>query len=160
MHRTLRTLSVTLCLSVGAALIGCSGTGNLSPTEKLKRIAHRFNENVRWQRFEHASKNLPMERRELWVAAMEHAAHSLRIVEYEMRPVLLTESLSIVELDLTYYRVHDHVIAHQRRRQVWKNEDSGWVLQSDKEHIRKAPVDPVDAFPDLDPATAKGKKRS
>jgi len=143
-------LILTTLFLLGPVSAGCAGSGNMSPTEKLKRIAYRFNENVRWQRFEHASKNVPLERREIWVAAMERAAHSLRIVEYEMRPVLLTEDVSILELDLTYYRMHDHVIAHQRRRQVWKNEEGGWILKSDKEYVRKKPAEPVDNFPDLE----------
>lgn len=143
-------LLLSILLLVGSVVpVGCAGS-NMSPTEKLKRIAYRFNENLRWQRFEHASKNVHISKRELWVAAQEQAAHSLRIVEYEMRPVLLTETISILELDISFYRVHDHVIAKQRRRQIWKNKSGSWQLQSDKEHVRKKAGAPVNKLPDLE----------
>jgi hypothetical protein len=110
--------------------MGCSGFYKTSG-EKLKIEVRRFNENVRWQRFRAAAKSIPTERRDDWVGAMEHAATALRITDYDVRPVEVGTDIALMDVDIGYHRIDQVVIKRVRRRQTWRYEGGGWMLESE-----------------------------
>ena len=110
---------------------GCAGYKNTM--ERLKDTTTRFNQNVRWQRFEAASKSILPEHREAWVASMERAARTFTIAEFEVKPVDMGSDRAVLHVDLAYFQQPGVVLKHMRRQQVWKQMDTEWYLASDKE---------------------------
>ena len=109
---------------------GCSHYAN--PGEELFKSAKSFNEHVRWKRFQLASKFLPYKQRDRWLAGMQAAGETLRIVDYRMSPVRVGPKKSIVDVYLSSYRVNNPTIERQRRRQWWTFTGEAWQLEADK----------------------------
>ena len=116
-------------------------------TELLREEVSRFNDNVRWGRYRTAAKQLPAERRDIWIASMERAGRAFRILEYEVRPQVVQGDQAVVLVDMVYHPVNDVVIRRVRRRQVWKNA-GGWYLDSEHQ-IDAHRVAPPERFPEF-----------
>ena len=142
--RVFVALSLSLCMVAGA--IGCTKFVK-SRTEVLREEVSRFNDNVRWGRYRTAAKQLPAERRDVWIASMERAGKAFRILEYEVRPQVIEGEHAIVLVDMVYHPVDDVVIRRVRRRQVWKNE-GGWFLASEHQ-VDAQRAAPPDRFPEF-----------
>ena len=130
-------------LIVGWAMISTVGCSSLvkNQTEQLRDDVARFNENVRWGRYRAAATQIPAVDRQGWLAAMEHAGRTFRILEYEVRPHQVKDDEAVVLVDITYHRHGGVVIERARRQQVWKR-DGDWYLSAERqsEHLPEAEV--------------------
>ena len=149
------SLSVWMVFSA----VGCTKFVK-SRTELLREEVARFNDNVRWGRYRTAAKQLPSERRDVWIASMERAGRAFRILEYEVRPQVVNGDQAIVLVDMVYHPTNDVVIRRARRRQVWKNV-GGWYLDSEHQ-IDAQRTAPPDRFPEFgqEPASVSSHEPS
>ncbi len=116
-------------------------------TELLREEVARFNDNVRWGRYRTAAKQLPPERRDVWIASMERAGRAFRILEYEVRPQVVQGDQAVVLVDMVYHPINEAVIRRVRRQQVWKNA-GGWYLDSEHQ-VDAHRVAPPERFPEF-----------
>ena len=142
--RVFVALSLSLCMVFGA--VGCSKFVK-SRTELLREEVSRFNDYVRWGRYRTAAKQVPSERRDVWIASMERAGRAFRILEYEVRPQVVDGDEAVVVVDMVYHPINGVVIRRARRRQVWKNA-GGWYLDSEHQ-IDTQRAAPPDRFPEF-----------
>ena len=143
---TAALLALVLLGAAGVSTTGCAGIR--ATTERLKDTTRRFNENVRWQRFRAAGKSVLPAKRAAWVAAMERAAATFRVAEFEITPVQVDGDKAVLHVDLAYFREPNPTVQRMRRKQVWEKVDGDWMLATDVEvHLDAGP--PPDAFPDL-----------
>jgi hypothetical protein len=114
----------------GLASPGCSTVKDAR--EKLRNIATSFNENVRWNRLQVASKSIPAKQRDDWLRHMHGLFSNVRIVDYTMTPVRVDAAKAVVDVVVAYYHVPDPTIRRQRRRQLWKLRNGTWMLMSER----------------------------
>ena len=150
--RVLLAIILGACVSFTAP--ACSSLAK-SQTELLRDEVSRFNENVRWGRYRAAATQLPSKHRDPWIAAMEQAGHAFRILEYEVRPQLITDDRAVVVVDVTLHPAHAVVIQKVRRRQIWVR-DGDWFLDSEVQ-IAHEPIEPPTMFPELGTETQSAK---
>lgn len=125
-----RRLVVVLPL-LGLLVASCAGYKNAR--DKLHATSFTFNDNVRWQRFRAAARSIPEPRREAWVVAMERAARSFTIADWDMVPVEIGDDTAVLHVDLVYLQSPGVTVQHMRRRQVWRHDLGDWTLESDIE---------------------------
>ena len=149
--------TILLAVCVASSAPACSGLMK-TESEKLRDEVRRFNENVRWGRYRAAATRLPVERRDVWIASMERAGRTFRILEYEVRPVAVQGDMAVILVDMVYHATHDMVIRRVRRRQVWRDK-GGWYLESEHQ-LTPQSMPPPDVFPDFGdlPRSANARK--
>ena len=126
----MKVLYLGWLIAVWSFGMGCSHTSNTG--EDLFKSVRTFNEHIRWNRYQLASKYLPVQKREPWLTGMQAAGETLRIVDYRMDPVRITSTRSIVDVYLASYRISNPVIERQRRRQWWSFNGKTWQLEADR----------------------------
>ncbi len=140
-------LAATMFVGLLSVIGGCGSLYKSKP-EQLKASVRTFNENVRWKRYHAASDFIPEERREAWARAMERAGAVFTVTDYDFAPVLVEGDEAIIQVDLTYHRVHGVHVLPMRRKQVWQYVNNEWYLDSDTEvEVSDEPL--PDSLPDL-----------
>lgn len=141
------TVAALVLALFGPTIAGCGSLYKSKP-EQLKASVRTFNENVRWKRYHAASDFIPEERREAWARAMERAGAVFTVTDYDFAPVLVEGDEAIIQVDLTYHRVHGVVVLPMRRKQVWVYANNEWYLDADTE-VEIGDEPPPDRLPDL-----------
>ncbi len=134
-----RRLTLAVILLLGVSFLAACGMRTRA--DKLKEATLAYNSDVRWSRFRAAARNLPEDRRDAWVAAMDKAARYIRILEYDMRPVRIQGDEAVFEVDLSYMRAPGVTVERKRRRQHWSYESGSWTLEREEEVEFRPPLD-------------------
>lgn len=139
---TITRLAIIATLTT--ALSGCMG-GYQAPAEKLENSVYRYNDAVRWQRYEVASGYLPVDRREDYVQTQREAGDDLKILEYEIDQVRQTTENAEAEVIVrfTWLRNPSNIVQRTTIRQTWRyGEDKTWLMVA-REKIERRPPSEV-----------------
>ena len=122
-------------------LVGCAGS-IMSPTRGLRESVMAFNDHLRWNRYRQAAEAIPNRYRETWIQRQEQAAKTLRITEYEVRPVNGIQEHAWVDVDVAFHRTSDFTVHNVRRRQEWRVIEGQWMIVSEREVPREREPEP------------------
>lgn len=139
------TLFLLMC---AGPMLGCGGYK--SPGEKLQESVLRYNDAMRWRRFEVASEYLPTAKREDFMDRQREQADRIRILEYDIDDVHQTvpnEKAEVV-VKVKWLVSPSNIVQTIRVRQNWDyTAEKQWQLESAEEVKKKAkPAGPAIPF--------------
>lgn len=137
----MRTLPLLIAILATTTLgqLGCSGPAATSG-EHLRDHVTRYNESVRWQRFEAASEFVPEEKRARFLSRYRDTANDLRILEYGVEDVTrIGRDRAQVTVRYEWIRHPSNTVETTYLAQEWAltDESTKWLLLDSKETQRK-----------------------
>jgi hypothetical protein len=116
----------------GAALLLACATP-AKHTENLVDTSYRYQEGLRWQRFDDAAVFVPPEEREDFLDERDQLAEDLRIDDYEVTRVKLRrqQSEAIVQVKYTWHLDSVGVVHETTTEQAWQRKGVRWVIVSE-----------------------------
>ena len=131
------------------SVLGATACGLRTRGAKLQSAVTAYNENMRWLRIPQAAQALAPDRRMAWIARLKAVASDLNILEYEVRPIRISDNEAVFEVDLSYYVQPEVHVRRLKRHQRWIYEHERWVLDSEREAVQDKPSRPVEGCPEL-----------
>src|SRR5262245_5487683 len=114
-------------------LSGCITGGGYSTRDKVVEATREYNDDVRWGRYESASRHVPKELRRGFVDRHKKLEDELEIADYEVFGIDIdpkkTSATARVEYTWTLKRVG--LVHKSATRQRWENRDGTWVVTAE-----------------------------
>jgi hypothetical protein len=126
-------------------------------TETLLETSQRYQEGIRWQRFEDAASHVPPALREAFLDEHDELSEDLRIDDYEVIRVKFKKNNeeARVQVKYTWHRDSEGLVKETVTDQRWKLHGLTWLLEEevvrrgeDMPGVKKKPRKPADADDD------------
>ena len=136
MERNLaRSVAVSVVL-MGAALssallVSACITPAQSRHDGLVRIAHEYNDGLRWRRYEQVTPHLLSEDVDVFMTRASHMADDFEMADHEITAIQFSEAetRAAVTVDFTWYNQRRSLVQRTVVAQDWRFQDGRWVCR-------------------------------
>jgi hypothetical protein len=112
-------------------LVACAS--RQKQTENLLETSQRFQEGLRWQRFEDAAALVPPEQRESFLDEHDKLSKELRIDDYEVIRVHFATSHdeAMVQVKYTWHLDREGLVKETVTDQRWRRHGNAWWMEEE-----------------------------
>ncbi len=124
----MKTLVAAMCMLL---LVGCAS--RQKQTENLLETSVRFQEGLRWSRWEDAASHVPPEEREAFLDEHDELGEDLRIDDYEVIRVHFKDSHeeAMVQVKYTWHLDGEGIVKETVTDQRWELHGSAWWMEEE-----------------------------
>ena len=118
---------------VGVCLLLAACGGTKKQTENLLETSMRFQEGLRWARFEDAAAHVPPEEREAFLDEHDELGEDLRIDDYEVIRVHFKDShdVAMVQVKYTWHLDGEGIVKETVTDQRWELHGKVWWMSKE-----------------------------
>lgn len=112
----------------GVVGIGCY-TPSQSRQDGLVRIAHEYNDGLRWRRTAQIAPHLPPEDAAAFLARLDNLGDDFEMADYEVTAITFVDAGNGAEVtvDFTWYNQARSLVRHTVVAQRWDYRDGQWL---------------------------------
>jgi hypothetical protein len=97
--------------------------------DTLSESIRRYNEGVRWQRFEVAAIHVPAAERSQFVDEADQRSKDLKITDYEVVKVdQKNDKVAEVQVKLEWYKDSEGTVRETQAKQTWERHGKTWLI--------------------------------
>jgi len=140
----------------GAITAGCY-TPSQSRQDGLVRIAHEYNDGLRWHRTAQIAPHLPPAEVATFLARLDDLGDDFQMADYEVTAITFTDggNGADVSVDFTWYNQARSLLRHTVVAQTWAFRDGEWLcLKQVRTRGDRFPLVTEPMRPMPDPSTA------
>jgi hypothetical protein len=126
---------------VSGLLAGCMAGMGYSTLDQVTNAAREYNNDVRWGRFEQASKHVPSDTRQRFVERHTSLEDDLEIADFELVGIEVDKKkqTASARVDYTWALKTRGIVEKTTTKQKWERRDTEWVVASE-ERVKGAPL--------------------
>jgi hypothetical protein len=122
-------------------LTGCMAGMGYSTIDQVTNAAREYNNDVRWGRYDQASKHVPDDVRQRFVDKHSNLEEELEIADYELTTIEVDKKKqsASARVEYTWSLKSRGIVEKTTTRQKWERRDSEWVMARE-ERVKGAPL--------------------
>jgi hypothetical protein len=128
-------------LVLSGLLTGCMAGMGYSTLDQVTNAAREYNNDVRWGRYEQASKHVPTDTRQRFVERHTSLEEELEIADFELVSIEVDKKkqTAAARVDYTWSLKTRGIVEKTTTKQKWERRDMDWVVASE-ERVKGAPL--------------------